>query len=58
MPRIANETIEVSAFSETIEPRTMTAGTDAAITIEYGGTWRLGSKCRSRWEAKIMSSRA
>ena len=58
MPRIANDTIEVSALVETTEPSTMSAGTDAAITMEYGGTWRLWSKCRSRWEAKIMSSRA
>ena len=55
---MANDTIEVSAFSETTEPSTMTAGTEAATIMAYGGTWRTWSKWRSRCEPKIMSSRA
>ena len=55
---MANETIVFSAFSDTTDPSTITAGTTAATIMAYGGTWRLGSKCRSRWEPKIMSSRA
>lgn len=58
MPRVAKEMIDVSALVENTEPSTITAGTIAATTMAYGGTWRCGRNVRNSREPKIMSSRA